>query len=305
MPLRHDAKTAAIVAPETALMDRPLLTDTYHHLVSMSWPRYLLLIVLIYTALVFIFAGGYEATNSVVHAYTPSGHDFGDSVYFSYVTMTTVGYGDIRPVGIGRLIAAIQALIGVILIGIFSAMAFVRLSRATARVAFSKNMVLGEHVGKPALMFRLTNLRLNKLIEVRVTLYFMWMVQDRDGSFQRRWMQLPLLPDTHPVLQFTWMVVAPLDKAGADCPLADKTVTEIQAMDGLFIAVLSGYDETLAHTSLAHNVWLTGQVVSGHFANVLRPDADGRPAPVSLDMLDRVEPGPPPAARSGLPPPKT
>lgn len=37
------------------------------------------------------------------------------SVYFSGVTLLTIGYGDIIPVGIGRLIAVSQALIGYIL----------------------------------------------------------------------------------------------------------------------------------------------------------------------------------------------
>lgn len=37
------------------------------------------------------------------------------SFYFSGVTLLTIGYGDIIPVGIGRFIAIIQALIGYIL----------------------------------------------------------------------------------------------------------------------------------------------------------------------------------------------
>ncbi|WP_164219869.1 potassium channel family protein [Virgibacillus sp. YIM 98842] len=37
------------------------------------------------------------------------------SLYFSGVTMLTIGYGDITPIGIGRLIAVLQALIGYIL----------------------------------------------------------------------------------------------------------------------------------------------------------------------------------------------
>jgi len=37
------------------------------------------------------------------------------SFYFSGVTMLTIGYGDIVPIGIGRLIAVIEALIGYIL----------------------------------------------------------------------------------------------------------------------------------------------------------------------------------------------
>lgn len=37
------------------------------------------------------------------------------SFYFSSVTLLTIGYGDIVPIGIGRLIAVIEALIGYIL----------------------------------------------------------------------------------------------------------------------------------------------------------------------------------------------
>lgn len=37
------------------------------------------------------------------------------SIYFSGVTMMTIGYGDVSPINIGRIIAVIQALIGYIL----------------------------------------------------------------------------------------------------------------------------------------------------------------------------------------------
>lgn len=38
-----------------------------------------------------------------------------ESLYFSGVTMMTIGYGDVSPIHIGRIIAIIQALIGYIL----------------------------------------------------------------------------------------------------------------------------------------------------------------------------------------------
>jgi hypothetical protein len=42
---------------------------------------------------------------------------FSESLYFSLITMTTVGYGDITLQGPGRLISGIQAALGIVLFG--------------------------------------------------------------------------------------------------------------------------------------------------------------------------------------------
>ena len=57
--------------------------------------------------LILVEDGNYHRTSilgSIVH-----------SLYFSGVTLLTIGYGDIVPIGIGRVLALIQALIGYIL----------------------------------------------------------------------------------------------------------------------------------------------------------------------------------------------
>ncbi|WP_416149043.1 potassium channel family protein [Salipaludibacillus sp. HK11] len=53
-------------------------------------------------------------------------HLIEDVLYFSAVTLLTVGYGDIIPQGVGRWIAVIQALIGYLLPAAFVVTTFIR-----------------------------------------------------------------------------------------------------------------------------------------------------------------------------------
>lgn len=46
---------------------------------------------------------------------------FWDSLHFSVVTITTVGYGDFRPESLSRILAAFEALVGVVLAGVLVA----------------------------------------------------------------------------------------------------------------------------------------------------------------------------------------
>ena len=50
-------------------------------------------------------------------------HDPWISLYYSVVTFTTLGYGDYYPVGIGRALAAIEALVGYIVLGLLASTA--------------------------------------------------------------------------------------------------------------------------------------------------------------------------------------
>ncbi|MGF1632497.1 MAG: potassium channel family protein [Phycisphaerae bacterium] len=47
-------------------------------------------------------------------------NDFWTCLYFSVETFTTVGFGDFRPIGLGRVIAAIEALVGYLVLGMLA-----------------------------------------------------------------------------------------------------------------------------------------------------------------------------------------
>ncbi|MGY3718226.1 ion channel [Sutcliffiella cohnii] len=84
----------------------------------------LILLLLIYLTLVISFAVLYCVIHLNIQPIITEGgellkEDFFStmttSVYYSAVTMLTVGYGDVTPIGIGRGIAIIQALLGYVM----------------------------------------------------------------------------------------------------------------------------------------------------------------------------------------------
>jgi hypothetical protein len=47
-------------------------------------------------------------------------HRFSHCMYYSVVTFTTLGYGDFQPSGIGRFVAALQAVLGYLVLGVLA-----------------------------------------------------------------------------------------------------------------------------------------------------------------------------------------
>ncbi|MDO8556481.1 MAG: potassium channel family protein [Nanoarchaeota archaeon] len=73
--------------------------------------------------MIFGFGLLYYFTNTTVHILTytvektlPVG--LGDSIYFSFVTAATIGYGDITPVGIGKFLAVLEGMLGMLTYGL-------------------------------------------------------------------------------------------------------------------------------------------------------------------------------------------
>ena len=64
----------------------------------------------------------YAGTYTQLTIYGPHGPirgDFLEALYFSTTTFTTLGYGDMRPVGIAKLVAGTEALVGLFMVSLF------------------------------------------------------------------------------------------------------------------------------------------------------------------------------------------
>ncbi len=78
----------------------------------------LVALILQTAAIIFVFAGVYRGYGLTIAKQATALADWQTPLYFSIVTLTTLGYGDVTPASDIRLIAAIQALLGYLNLGL-------------------------------------------------------------------------------------------------------------------------------------------------------------------------------------------
>ena len=79
---------------------------------------------------VVIFCVGWILLHRLGSAYlSQSDPDFQDLLYFSLVTYTSLGYGDIVPLGPARVLAGVQSLVGLVLIAWTASFTYLQMQR--------------------------------------------------------------------------------------------------------------------------------------------------------------------------------
>jgi inward rectifier potassium channel len=261
----------------------------YQWLLTVSWPRYLALLVSFYLAVNVLFAGAYVAAGPGAlagsQATGPSAR-FLESFFFSVHTSATIGYGTLAPASLpAQILVTIEALVGLLGLALATGILFARFSRPTARILFSRTAVVAPFRGGRAVMFRIANARKSEMIELHATVLYSRFRPDASG---RDFDFLRLERDQVTFFPLTWTIVHPIDDAS---PLRDLGPADLQASRAEFLVLLTGIDDTFGATVHARSSYAADEIEWGaRFADPFKPpDEDGVLA-VDLDRLHATQP---------------
>jgi len=248
----------------------------YLHLVNMSWPRFMASLFLGYIVLNSLFAVAYFLLSpdqlSGAGAPTEWGRFLND-FFFSSHTLSTVGYGNIAPKGVAaNAVASFEALAGVLGFAVATGLLFGRVSRPSARIGFSENLLVAPYQGGTSLQFRMVNRRSNSLMELEAKVMLMT-VESVNGKLQRSYSMLRLERPQVLFLPLSWTVVHPIDE---DSPLWGKTDEDLTRMQAEVLILVKGYDDTFSQTVLARHSYRHDEFVwNRRFAPAFFVDDEG------------------------------
>jgi inward rectifier potassium channel len=172
----------------------------------------------------------------------------------------------------------LEAFIGLVTVAMMTGLMFAKFSRPTARVLFSRNMVVAPRNGKPTLMFRMANERANDIIEASFRLTVLKPEVSAEGERLARIHDVKLVRGDTPLFSLTFQALHVIDE---ESPIHGLS-PEVMARDNVrFILTVTGIDATFATTIHARHVYHADDVVYGaRFADVLSVDPNGR---ITLD----------------------
>ena len=264
---------------------RPL-SDLYAFLLRARWPVVLGLAAGSFLAANVLFAALYFAVpDSIANA----DGSFSDAFFFSVQTFGAIGYGYMVAQGPwANAVVTVEAFVSLVFIAMLTGIVFAKFSRPTARVLFSRPILVEQRNAKPTLTFRVANERGNDIVEASIRVSVLLTEETAEGHLTRRFSDLRLERSSSPIFIMTWQIFHTIDEQS---PLYGMTHQDIIDQHVLFTIALTGLDGIFAQTIHARHTYWPDDIVFGHtFEDVIAFTGIDEPVEVDLRKFHDTRP---------------
>jgi inward rectifier potassium channel len=260
--------------------------DTYHWLLTLTWPQFAAFIFAVYIAVNLVFSVFYYLDPPSIAGMTT----FADAFFFSVETLATVGYGHFYPDSLyGHIVSTVEIMFGMFGLAVVTGLIFVRFSRPTARLLFSRTMVIAPFDGQPALMLRVANLRHHAMAEAEFRVMLIREEMVKEGELMRRFYQLPLQFDRLIVFPVALTIRHIIDEKS---PLYGWTAADLEKSDARLLASIVCIDTVIPAPVQSYYDYTWRDVQFGRRFVEIYTDLDDNKMAVDYGRLHETEPLP-------------
>lgn len=253
------------------------ITDLYHSLITMDHLSFIVSLAFGYTVINLIFGSIYFALGpeALEGLRTDTAyHHFLDCFFFSVQTLASSGG---RFVAIGylpHLIGTIESFCGLLTVGFFTGIFFARISKPTNKILFSNIAIISKHNLQRQLFFRIANLRLNQIIEAKVSVTLSIDATSLEGYRHRKLIDLELERNQTPVFGVTWTVRHLICEKS---PLFHLTCDDLKKANAEVIVIVTGLDSSFGQTISAHFSYIPDEIVEDAvFVDIIERNTKGQ-----------------------------
>lgn len=259
------------------------LRDIYHWMLTLSWPQFAVFVLSIYVVINLVFSVFYYLGRPCIAGM----ESFSDAFFFSVETLATVGYGHFYPdTFYGHMVATVEIMVGMFGLAVITGLIFVRFSRPTARLVFSRKLVISPFDGQPALMMRVANLRHQAMAEAEFRVMLIRNVFVKEGEYMRRFYPLPL--------QFDRLITFPValtirHMIDDQSPLYGMTAEDLEKSDVRIMASIVCIDTVIPASVQSQQHYTWKDIHFGHRFVEIYNDIDDHSMTVDYGLLHEIE----------------
>jgi inward rectifier potassium channel len=203
--------------------------------------------------------------------------------------MGTIGYGVLAPNDtLSNVVVTVESFVSIGLTALITGVFFARFATPSARVIFSKVVIIATYDGQRTMMFRMANARATAIVEATCHVYISRDEILTDGERVRRIHDLTLRRSTSPIFNLSWTAYHVIDEAS---PLFGLSLDQLRESAANIIVTFQGTDDRLAatvHTRYAYN--LDDIVFDRRFTDIFKIDPDTGVRYLDFEHFDVTEP---------------